>query len=252
MTRIGAPDLGALEGLSTVVIGAASDELSAMDLVTDAALASCVRREGRWACAPTVAVEPFAFHSDSHAHVYTVPSATGRAWIALTRTTWEDGGNGEGSGAGGDDFLELYRDEGERLVPVASIRLGHMSWETVRLRGGYSRSVRRYFHRHAPAGTDCLRIDAPIAHAGWADGQFVTSHPTGGPPRARLRPEAAPETVPFAAFPTSHGVGGESGENVLPEHADFFDFEGVWRIEADRLVRVSRDVRARCDRPAPE
>jgi hypothetical protein len=258
------PALGALDDVTTVVLGVSSGEdLTAMDLIVGVATVACVRREAQWRCAPpTTVTSTDDYHVNRHDDVYTIPSNAGSPWVVLQRSTIENGGNGDGSGAGGDELIELYREDADALRPVASIAVGHMEWTTVHLRDGYSRSVARYAHTHRAAGSDCLSIDRPTEYAGWADGAYAATHPAGArASRSHLRRIVAPDVIPFGEFPTVHRAFGEvdngstSGADANepedePTEASrevmLHDFSGVWRIEADRLVRLSRDPSATC------
>ena len=243
--RISAP--WASVDVRLVESGTSTSDLTVVELVAGAGTAICARRNGSWDCAPpTLADSEGAFKAAGHDRALTVPSHTGSPWLLVQRSTIEDGGNGDGSGAGGNQFLEIYRQAGGTLRPLGSIVLGRMEWTTRRRHDGYWRSIARYAHAYAVVGPDCFRVERAVQHRGWADGSFLAAAPPGTrPTRARLPSVPVPDVVPFAGIPTVHQVSQDPNRDVeAPGESRVIvrDFSGLWCLEADRLVRTSHHL----------
>jgi hypothetical protein len=252
-----APELGALASVDVRLLssGGPSADVTVLELGAGVGTAICARRNGAWTCAPPTFVEyEGEFHVAGHDAAQSVPSRDGAPWLLVQRSTIENGGNGEGSGAGGNQFLEIYREAAGTLRPLGALVLGRMEWTTKRRQGHYWRAINRYAHTYTVTGPDCLRIARAIEHQGWADGSFVTAAPPGTHRTpARLPSARVPDAIPFAGIPTVHKGYQDPNRDLEAEGSGRLilrDLSGPWCLDGDRLVRVTEPSRVPARRDA--
>lgn len=232
-------------------------QLSASSDIDPAAVTTrtCVRRRDRWACSAPSTFDGYRYVRQDLDLASTIPARAGGDWLVLQRSTLQDGGNGEFSGAGGDALLELHRFAGPGLEHVTTLPIGAMEWLTLRReRAGfpsYHRWTKRWHHAHAPAGPDCLRIAPATVEQAMTDFGFVTER--------RLKRQAGAFTrwpVPDTLTPEGGAIplpAGPSGPPPTDELMDMdrpmpsWDLAGLWRLGPDgAMTRLSRDPAAIC------
>lgn len=252
-------DLGELSGVAVRPViadtpGLAMLEFTAHDFETMAGIRFvCTRWNERWACAPRQKVDP-TYVTDEYNFAY-VLTAQDRDLVAMQRSTLEDGGNGELSGAAGQAWLELASANENTLLPLGSLQIGGMEWLTLR-RGGrngsFVRWTKRFYHPHSRRGRGCIAFAATEYEQAETDADFYTKR------RMKRRLEM------FARQPVLDVLVAHHGVFDLPEDEELLNLEGneaevmgaamqswvltgLWAVGSEgQLTRISSDPASQC------
>lgn len=279
------PSVGALAAFDVQMVWSQTPDVQALDINSNSSRILCVRSTSRWRCTAPSVVDPDQLFQYPFESIARLTRSEDRPMVfAVQESTWENGGNGEGSGAGGSATLVLFKENASSILePTFMTSVGEMRWTLWRNHANgtpdygegsgddsrYERETTRWFSEHIVEGDGCLRILAPRAEHVWADVSFFrirsAIHPRicvltdahderdvllSEAAYANAPPDARAEDGPPVADDEEACESSERHEPPVDSENPPLrvrDHSGVWRLREDgSLLRISRDVRAQC------